>query len=654
MQRHWMSAIVVLVGLTGHAAAAERRTWTDRTGEFRVVAEFVNEKDGVVTLRRADGDEVEVPLEKLSAADQRVVKEAREAAAGNPFQSKSKSKGARAPAGGASDQENAGDMAARMLAGRVPGRLPRLPGSGPTGEEAAAVPPETRIDWSSAALVSPGRDGAWRVEPGAVPEPLAEPRSVAVPAKSNFFEEIKPLAVSGDGRKVALGYLLEKFVPVAVCRVVIADLETGKAAPIAQAIGKVAPLALHDDGAHLLARSEEFGFGNRDRLEVWRVADGEVSRLRSFVPYAQADGAARDIVWARFIDGEHFATAGTRELVVWRFPALEPVCRLRIDGVPALSPDRRLIAFAIGNDVALFDVATREVVARRSAPMPLNSQHFAFSPSGRRLACVTAKRLVVWDVATGEVIRDMDVPEMPNATGVLFPDEDWVLGGGQYLIGVESGVLLWTYAGQKQAAAAGPWTLFATFEDESAGAIVPLAIPHQAARDLLAKVANDPNLFVLRKGTAVRLDLDGIADAAARGKAAEDLTARLKAIGCTVEPAGTIVLAATVKGPEKKTLSLRNAGDFELQEWISALEFRHEGSPVWRTQSSNLPGGPVIFFQLEDGENIGTWLKKHEKPDYAFFNRVQLPRLLQRPAATGAPTGSLTLGRSTVTAGGLR
>ena len=53
------------------ALAGETRTWTDKTGKFRIEAEFVAEDDGVVTLRKEDGDEIEVPLEKLSAADRR-------------------------------------------------------------------------------------------------------------------------------------------------------------------------------------------------------------------------------------------------------------------------------------------------------------------------------------------------------------------------------------------------------------------------------------------------------------------------------------------------------------------------------------------------------------------------------------------------------
>jgi hypothetical protein len=46
------------------------RTWTDATGKNTVEAEFRGMVDGKVTLHKADGSEVTLPLEKLSATDQ--------------------------------------------------------------------------------------------------------------------------------------------------------------------------------------------------------------------------------------------------------------------------------------------------------------------------------------------------------------------------------------------------------------------------------------------------------------------------------------------------------------------------------------------------------------------------------------------------------
>ncbi|NNE01187.1 MAG: hypothetical protein HKN47_28060 [Pirellulaceae bacterium] len=63
---------------------SKSRTWSDITGKFKVDAEFVEVTDGKVSLKRADGRTMSIPIDKLSAADQAHVKEL-EKAAENPF-----------------------------------------------------------------------------------------------------------------------------------------------------------------------------------------------------------------------------------------------------------------------------------------------------------------------------------------------------------------------------------------------------------------------------------------------------------------------------------------------------------------------------------------------------------------------------------------
>ncbi len=55
--------------------AEESRKWSDAGGTYSVVAEFVELKDGVVRLRREDGRIARIPLDRLSEADQRYVRQ---------------------------------------------------------------------------------------------------------------------------------------------------------------------------------------------------------------------------------------------------------------------------------------------------------------------------------------------------------------------------------------------------------------------------------------------------------------------------------------------------------------------------------------------------------------------------------------------------
>lgn len=46
------------------------RTWTDNTGDYKVEAEFHGYASGTVTLKKADGQLVKLPMERLSQSDQ--------------------------------------------------------------------------------------------------------------------------------------------------------------------------------------------------------------------------------------------------------------------------------------------------------------------------------------------------------------------------------------------------------------------------------------------------------------------------------------------------------------------------------------------------------------------------------------------------------
>jgi thiol-disulfide isomerase/thioredoxin len=67
--------VVALLGAIAAAVLAEERTWTDRTGKFKITGELVEVQDGKALLRRGDGKEISVPLERLSDADQQFAKE---------------------------------------------------------------------------------------------------------------------------------------------------------------------------------------------------------------------------------------------------------------------------------------------------------------------------------------------------------------------------------------------------------------------------------------------------------------------------------------------------------------------------------------------------------------------------------------------------
>lgn len=82
--------VVVLVLVVGAELPAVARKWTSRSGGFSIEAELVDVRDGNAVLKKTDGSEVSVPLNKLSLGDVRYIKaelEAAEKAIGMPVES---------------------------------------------------------------------------------------------------------------------------------------------------------------------------------------------------------------------------------------------------------------------------------------------------------------------------------------------------------------------------------------------------------------------------------------------------------------------------------------------------------------------------------------------------------------------------------------
>jgi len=76
-------AIGITITLLAGTAWGVERTWTDTTGKFSVTAELEEVRGNIVLLRRQDGKQFQVPLEKLCAEDQQFLTQH---TAENPFQ----------------------------------------------------------------------------------------------------------------------------------------------------------------------------------------------------------------------------------------------------------------------------------------------------------------------------------------------------------------------------------------------------------------------------------------------------------------------------------------------------------------------------------------------------------------------------------------
>lgn len=619
------------------AAAAELRTWTDASGKFKIKAKFVSLTNGVVTLENEDGTELEIELKKLSAADQKAANDAVKAESENPFKTAAPS-----------------DPFKTKTKGSKPVATTRPGGKNAVSSTDAKM---VKVNWTSVSRVTlnPPRSGGWQVAlPKVDEQEKFEPATTALPSKSNFFEKLKGVAISRVANKAAVGFVLTHGEPKGISRVVLCDLKSGDASEPATATGQMSPLALHDDGEQIVMRRDEFGFGNQDRLEVWTLDGGNVSKNQAWVPYDDVKGPGRDVAWAEFLDGDRLVTCSRGGIVVvWKFPEIRPMMVVNlVDGVlPALSPDRKLLAYSTGADVGLFDLTKKSVVTQQPMPERLTNPSLAFSPSGKRLACGGGGKIFIWDLATGKLESTIPTAGLGFQGGIDFPDDGFILAGGKYLFDIANQLKLWTYNGPEEAKTVGEWTLFAATDGEKApGALVPVQVPHPAAREMLKKAISDPSYFALHPGTVVKINVSGIPDAGQQARVSAALARRLQESDCLVGSNGTIELVASVDAAKEREISFWHSGTYKMKEFVTRVKFVYEGQSAWETSGTNVP----FLVQLKKGENMEGHLREREKPEYAFFERVELPRYIPKPTGGKGGGHSLTLGQSNVTTAGVR
>ncbi len=606
-----MACLLVLLAVVSPAACQEHRTWTDRTGKFKIEAKLQGTENGKVRLERKDGSLLQIDLSKLSASDQQYVKDQQEA---NPFEPVEENPFHPA------EKESSKSGAASSNA--------------PAGEEK-----QVEIDWSDSETLalSPTHEG-WKfatpIQRGEGAE--LKSRALPVPPKSNFFEGARNLVASASGHRALVGYTLDEPKPEGVTRIVLADLVKGKSLVTATISGKWAPLALNDRGLQVLMRKEQFGFGKQDRMELWNLTPSGVEKVLQWTPFDDAKGGDRDVKWAAFLDEDRFAMlGGNGRLAICNADTAQPIFHIQIDGgcVPALSPDRKLIAFSTGKQLGVLDVEAKEVVALQATshtPWP----RLCFSPDGTRLACAAHGKLYVWNFADGVLYREIPLTGVSvHGNDMVWPHEDYLLLGKSSLFDIENQVRLWTYRGHDLAESVGDFVLFlVNAGQERPGALVLAPVPAPGFHAALESAVKEPDFFVLKEGVTVKLNVDALPDAAEREKARETLTKKLQERGFQVGPQGSIELVATAEAGKEQDISYHGFGinpwkTYKVREYLTRLTFVYQGKNTWQTQGTSVPG----VISRREGETIEQILRRSERPNYGFFEHVELPKVLMKP-----------------------
>ena len=655
-----------VVGFASLLPAAELRTWSDSTGQFKIEARFDSVQGDLVFLKKSDGTSIKIPLDKLSNADRDYVKQ-QASTPRNPFDT-----GEKTPSGTSEATQPSGAMLKNQLA---------------------------RSDWLSARALNLVMTGSWKPLQGGTARPSAipNPKPFQIPPKNDFFDNLAGKVINtqagvagicykNDGK---MGQKQSAYSCLAIC-----DLKrNGRVINRAIVPDEYVLLDIDNSGKLAMVRTAGQESRKNNIAEIWSIGGKEVVRGMQWIPFEQNHRAITNqpgnrtsgasgfgtqgfdtrgfgnpdmdhhpgfgninkpdgIAWGKFLGNNQALICSTEGMVsAWDLTACKVLWYIQTNktGVPALSPDGRYYAFSAGKSIGIVDIPQKKLVASINPPSSFSTHSlgFAFSPNMKMLAASTSTHLFVWNLANGELLREMKYIGRGTALGgsIDWVDNQYVLVSGNCLIDAANLIQAWGFQGGTGIVRGG-YVWFMCGRVDMMG-FIPIKLPHPEMLAKLEKAKKDPNFFILKPGTVVKLDVSGIQSD--RNKVRDILTKKLQEKGFKAGGTGTIALVASQKLGEREEHSYHRFGHhkdmtFNIQDYISELKFVYQGKEVWKRSNHSVPS----FLSASKDESFEKKIRETEKHTTNLFERTDLPQRLMNSE------NGTTFGSSSVTPNGLK
>jgi hypothetical protein len=641
------------------------RTWTDRTGKFKVKAQFDGVVGDSVVLNKAGGKQVKVPIEKLSERDQQFVNKQRESTGGseNPF-----------------------------------GEVNEIEDEVTVTDEEEVPSNAVKGNLRDVKNVRPKTFTKWTFKPNGKTEQLltaAGSRDVEVqlsdiPESQKFFENVEGIYVSSDGNRIIVARTKGAVAQKKPQYLQLVDVARQRAGELVQLPEQTAILDAEPDQGLVMYRPEIFGHGKNRLLTIARLDGEELTPIAEFEPYAHEDWApSRDIESARFLSSDRVMTINPhgKALTIWDIDQAKALLNIPV-GISfslkmAVSPDRSLLGVIMQDGIAIIDLTQGEHVAT----IPTTGRNFdqvEFRADNSRLAGLSGSGVTVWDLTDGEVRSEFGSNAMGGYRQNLAWAGEFLLSQNQYLFDVERRILLWEYQGSSGSAESatmrnGRLYVIPKLEDGSDTMLVSAALPHRTAIEEAKRLPSPDELLVVKPGDEVQLIVDidpsvpmtedfqkaiankqkaaqaepGAANvvflqpgAAIQDTVRELLKAGIEKAGLKVVEKSDLVVKAVCKPQEQQTIKVNVDGRWPIREadvqertitpHASYLEMTYKGEELWKC---GFVAKPFMTIWMNQGENLDQALQRLTQPNLTIFTHAQFSPYVAKPGKA-TPNGA--------------
>ena len=670
--------------------------WTDITGKHRIEASFVGLQDGNVSLRRADGKIIKLPLAKLSQTDQERAKKLASSSSGvsdstSPF------------GDSALDEAQTAANLSREVGEFYRGDIVEVSNRGGSEIKRGVVlkcenerltvlyDGEERTDtvhlgmsFEQVRLLKANPEGANYSEGGFKLSKLNlssyRTISVELPATATF----EPDGIATDSSTTYRGFpisagkgdVFDKYMGLAFLpsaqKIFVAkgsdrhgfdrdkqsssllffDMNSGRLVEQHRLDSGISHAAVSPSGRRIATCEAGKSVSDNRTLHLWGLESSQLNRTDSWDPHAKE--FFKQVSGLQWIDEQRLITTGFKDLMVWDVDSRTLLFKIESAGGResyTLSPNRKQLLVAGRKGIIVIDLASGDVVKNVEPKEERNFGRIAICPSGQLLAASHrhGKKIDLINLETGETFDTLNLDAKGREkVGFFWPDNQHILIGGTDLVHVASKVEVWKYqhnASEVVFADGYCWYLMrGKFPGESY--VVPLEIPQPEVEKI------DESELALQPGDVVSLEIEMTFNLNSRHNSIfeetrKKLTKDLEDAGFFVSEGAPNTLVASTEDGEQKEIHYRRFGEpmrsggvaMKVTPRIYKLKLVSNGETVWERRQAQ---SPSYHLRLNEGETISDAVQREMEPSPDYFG-IGIPSRILKPDLASSRVSKVTM-----------
>lgn len=592
------------------------RTWTNNTGKFKVEAKLRSASKDKVKLEKSDGLVIELPFEKLSTADQALVRRLQQEVADeeNPF------------AGGQEENPFADNQPISS----------KPTADGASEKKALAKTIKVELPSNRQSMIVP----AWSVDVGETSQNMSrtlfdftKPIEVnTFGGRYEFHNDAEPIIISPKS-SIAVTSISNPFEDQTLVTVVdlLSGTEISKGVFPSKSNKEVVSLTYNNDRQELITLTE--GEGRKKGKLDFRPIDDLNHPIVTWETASFFDNDVFDPRLAYYMGDDQLLTLGDH-IVLWDIDSAEAHYAIKMDNSRiekdqvSFSPNRKLVAISGRQYVYLIDVVNGVVKGKVNQ----RATSVSFSPDGRLLAGkdFTGKTWV-WDLSTNSLIQTFT--SQAGRGPIHWVNDRLLLVNGKKLYDIEFRVCVWNYQTDHNDVLASLGG--GQFLVQRKNQLKLVNLPHTDFSKKVEMLDAD-DLQLIKPGSTFSLDLDlSVYDANQQNTIRATLESSIEKQGFSVDRNADLVIRGSIRKEKQQTVKVRDIGfggfgafgrrgveSMTFTPHRTTIQILKDEKSIWTRSYYH---GPSMLITEKDGESLQQYAERVSKPNPRVFSSFKIP-----------------------------